>query len=168
MDKRVRKILLSIIITFILVFASIPLWEYSSGKKGAILAQSYNELSIAVEIGEFQELLIIEDERAFEYIASTPISLRNKNDKTKECELLMLIDKKSTIDYNNLKISIDDTIYKLTDLNKIEDNENYYFIIGKYNIEAYKNEKVNIRLWLSEETTGVSANSTLTTNFIAR
>lgn len=168
MDKRVRKILFSIIITFILVFTSIPLWEYSSGKKGAILAQSYNELSIAVEIGEFQELLIIEDERAFEYVASTPISLRNKNDETKDCELLMLIDKKSTIDYKNIKISIDDTIYKLPDLNKIEDNENYYFIIGKYSIEAYKNEKVNIRLWLSEETTGITPESTLTTNFIAR
>ena len=168
MDKRVRRLLLSIIITFILVFTSIPLWEYAGGKKGAILAQSNNELSITMEIGEFKELLIIEDNRAPQYIKPTDISLRNKNDSLKECELLMLVDKKSTINYKYIRISIDDVVYKLTDLTAIEDNENYYFILNKYSIRPYSNQTVEVKLWIGEEIGTVSQEATLITNFITR
>lgn len=168
MDKKVKRLFISMIITFILVFSSIPLWEYASGKKGAILAQSNNDLKITVVIGEFPQLLIIEDDRALDYIKPTKLSLRNKNDEEKKCELLMLIDKKSTIDYNYIRISVDNKIYKLNELVKVEDNENYYFVLGEYSIKAYSDKLVEVRLWLGEETDKITAESSLTTNFITR
>ena len=168
MDKSIRRLFISIIITFILVFASIPLWNYSSGKKGAILAETYKDLTVSVEIGKFPQMIIIEDARAFKYIEPTNISLRNKNDESKECELLMLVDKKSTINYEYLRVSIGDKIYKLTDLVKIEDKDNYYFILEKYNIEPYKDIKLKVRIWISENVKDIDENSSLITNFITR
>ena len=168
MDKSIRRLTVSIFLTFILVVASIPLWSYSSGKKGAILAESYKDLSIAVDIGEFSQLLIIEDERALEYVAPTYISLRNKNNYEKEFELIMLIDKTSTIDYKFIRIAIDDKIYKLADLEQFDDNDNYYFILGKYSIDKYSSMTENVRLWLGEEIGIIDQSASITTNFITR
>lgn len=168
MDKSIRRLTISIFLTFILVFASIPLWNYSSGKKGAMLAESYKDLSIAVDIGEFSQLLIIEDNRALEYVSPTDISLRNKNSYEKDFELIMLIDKTSTIEYKYIRVAIDDKIYKLTDLEQFEDNDNYYFILGKYNIDAYSSMKESVRLWLGEEIGIIDQSASITTNFITR
>lgn len=168
MDKSVKRLAISIVLTFILVIASIPLWNYSSGKKGAILAESYKDLSIAVDIGEFSQLLIIEDDRALQYVTPADISLRNKNSYEKECELLMLIDKSSTIDYKFIRVAVDKNIYKLTDLEKFEDNSNYYFVLGKYKIDKYSAIKENVRIWLGEEIGIIDQDSSITTNFITR
>ena len=168
MDKRINKLLFSVIIIFVLVFVSIPLWDYASTKKGAILAQSNNELKISVELGEIPELMIIEDERVFEYINPTKLSLRNPNDKTKDCELLFLVDKNSTLDYNLLRLSIDDKIYKIKELDKIIDQENYYFVLNTYSINAYSNVEHQIRLWIEEDATNINDDVKLIANFITR
>lgn len=168
MDKSIKRLTISIVLTFILVLASIPLWSYSSGKKGALLAESYKDLSIAVDIGEFSQLLIIEDDRALQYVSPTDISLRNKNSYEKEFELLMLIDKTSTIDYKFIRLAIDDNLYKLTDLERFEDNNNYYFVVGKYKIDKYSTMTVNVRLWLGEEIGVIDQSSSITANFITR
>lgn len=168
MDTSVKKIVLSVIITTILVLISVPLWNYSSGRKGAILASSYEDLSISVEIGRFDSLNIIEDERAFDNITPTEISLRNRNDVEKEFELLFLIDKKSTIPYEYIKVSINNTIYNVKDLNMIEDNDNYYFILEELELDAYSQDVKLARIWLSEEMDNVDDEAILSTNFITR
>ena len=85
-------------------------------------------------MGKLPSLIIIEDERAFAHVEQTEISLRNRNDNQKDCELLLLIDKTSTLDYKFLRVSIDDKVIKLSDLETIEDQDNYYFILDNKNI----------------------------------
>lgn len=168
MEKSVSRIVVSIIITLILVVISIPLWNYSSGKKGALLVDSYEDLSIAVTIGEFKELLIVEDNRALDLIDTTKLSLRNRNDFSKDCELLMLVNKDSTIDYSYVRVAVEDKIFKLKDLDMYEDNDNYYFVIGNYDIDAYSNIEVNVRIWLGEDIGVVLDKDSLITNFITK
>ena len=168
MDKNVVKISTSIIITLILVMVSIPLWNYSSGKQNSILADSSEALNISVIVGDFPKMLIIEDERAFDNIEPTTISLRNRNSFNKDCALLMLVSKESTLNYKNIKIAIEDKTYNLKDLIAEEDKENYYFYLNKYKIEKYSNIEIRVRMWLDENTKLPSGTPKLITNFVTK
>lgn len=168
MDKSIKKIVISVILTVLLVLVSVPLWNYSASKKGAILAGSYADLSIAVEVGKIDSLIIIEDSRAFSYIMPTEVSLRNRNEYEKEYELLFLVDKKSTISYEYIKVSVGDKIYNINELDMIEDKDNYYFILESSKLAAYSEEVKWVRIWLSEELENISEDAILSTNFITR
>lgn len=168
MDKSVKKLIASVIITTILVIVSVPLWNYSSGRKGSILANSFGDLRIAVEIGKFEPLIMVEDERAMELIAPTDINLRNRNDETKKYELLLLVDKKSTISYEYLRVSLDKEIYNINELEMFEDNDNYYFLLVEEKLEAYSSTTKQARIWLDEDTKNLTETAFLTANFITR
>lgn len=168
MDKNISRLSITIIITMILVIVSIPLWNYSSGKRGSLIADSYDNLSVSVVTGEFKQLLVIEDNRALDIIEPTKLSLRNRNSFTKKCELLMLIDKDSTIDYNHIRIAVENKISHLKDLNMYEDNDNYYFVIGEYTLKKYTNMDIYVRIWIGEEIGELGNTNQLITNFITK
>ncbi len=168
MEKKINRLMISVLITVILVLISIPLWNYSSGRKGSVLASSYGDLSITVSIGVFPELIVIEDERAFDYIDETPVTFRNPNDKSKKFEIYYLYDKKSTIDYKDVVISLNGKIHHLKDLEMLEDNDNYYFKLSNLSLGAYSDKTYHVRIWLDENIIDLDENKILISNFIAR
>lgn len=168
MERSINRLIISVVITTLLFFISIPLWNYSVAKRSAILASSYGDLAISINIGNFDPLVAIEDYRAFDYIKPTPISFRNRNSFKKDFELLLLVSKDSTIDYKDLKIAIGEKIYHVKSLEMLEDNDNYYFIINNYSLDAYSEDSIEARIWLDENTQGNITEKTLTTNFITR
>jgi len=167
-EKSINRLIVSVTITTLLFFISIPLWNYSVAKRSAILASSYGDLAISVNIGTFDSLVAIEDYRAFDYIKPTTISFRNRNGFKKEFDLLLLVSKDSTIDYKDLKVSIGEKIYHVKSLEMLEDSDNYYFIINSYSLEAYSEDSLEARIWLDENIQGNINEKTLTTNFTTR
>lgn len=168
MKKGVKGLIISIIITLSIVLVSIPLWSFSSGNRIGILANSYYDLPITITIGKFSPLIVIPDEYVADNIEPTIIQMRNKNGFEKECELYMLITKDSTLDYNILHLAIDDNYYKLNELEKSEDDVNYYFKIDKYSIESYSNKEILAKIWIDGSVEYLDGNSKLTANFIIR
>lgn len=167
MDKNVKKLVKSVILTTFLVLISIPIWESAQNKSNSLLA--FNDVrNISVSIGDFETLTMIEDERALENIIPTNIALRNQNSFAKEYDLIFLINKNSTVDYNYVRVSIDDNIYKLNEMNKTEDEVNYYFNLEKRELNKYTTEEVNARIWLDGNFNLENNNLSLTSNFIAR
>lgn len=153
MKKNVRNLVFSVLITIVLVLISIPLWEMSSGERVLdVLASASDELSITVNAGTFPSLIIIEDDRAFDNIEATPVLFRNPNDKAKKFAIYYLYDKKSTIDYNNIVLGIENEIYHIKDLDVIEEDDYYYFKIKDSSLGAYTDKSYNIRLWLDKDT----------------
>lgn len=168
MEKKIKRLILSVLITVILVLISVPLWNYSSGRKGSMLASSYGDLSITINIGTFPDLIVIEDDRALEYIDETPVILRNPNDTTKKFDMYYLLDKNSSIDYKDIVLSLDKNIYHLKDLEFIEDNDNYYFKINTMSLGAYSDKTFKVRIWLDENISHLDEDMVLISNFITR
>ena len=168
MERSINRLIISVTITTLLFFISIPLWNYSVAKRSAILASSYGDLAISVNIGSFAPLVAIEDYRAFDYIKSTPISFRNRNGFKKDFELLLLVSKDSTIDYKYIKLAIGEKIYHVKSLEMLEDDDNYYFVINNYSLEAYSEDSIEVRIWIDENIQGSISDKSLTTNFITR
>lgn len=167
MDNKINRLVISVIVTVMLVFISVPLWNLTSKTRSDMLANSYGDLSITVNIGTFPELVVIEDDRAIEYLNDTPVIFRNPNDKSKKFKMHYLVDKKSTIDYKDIVVSINDNIYHIKDLEKIEDNDNYYFLLSESSLGAYSDKTYHVRIWLDENTSSVSEDMILISNFIA-
>lgn len=168
MDKSIKSLILSVVLTIIIVAISVPLWNYNGMKKGALLANNYGDLEISVNIGKFADLIVIEENRAFDNITPTIISLRNQNDTKRQFEVLFLVNKKSTISYKDLYVSLGDNIYDLNKVVMLEDSENYYFVLESHSLDAYKEEELETRIWIDDDIEKLSDDSSLTTNFITR
>ncbi len=168
MEKSINRLILSVAITTLLFFISIPLWNYSVAKRSAILASGYGDLAISINMGVFDQLVAIEDYRAFDYIKPTKISFRNRNGFKKDFELLLLVSKDSTINYKDLKVALGKEIYNLKDVEMLEDSENYYFVLNNYSLDAYSEDSIDVRIWLDENIKVSPIDKSLSTNFITR
>lgn len=168
MDKRVKQLIIHIFVTIAIVIASIPLWGLSQAQSGSLLATSFNDIKVDLEYDDFSSLVIVDDDMALELLKPTTLYMRNQNDFEKTYELVLVINKNSSVSYNNLRVSLDDEIIKLKDLNVTSDKDNYYFVLNEYTLDAYSDTSVDARLWLDSTSSDIDLNSTLTTNFITR
>ena len=168
MEKNIIKLVLSVVITTLLFFISIPLWNFSVAKRSAIFASQYGDLAISLNMETFDPLVVIEDYRAFDYINPTKISFRNKNSFKKNFELLLVVSKDSTVSYKDLKVSIGDKIYNVKSLETFEDSDNHYFILNKYSLDAYSEDSIMVRIWLDEDIENLPTDRSLTMNFTTR
>lgn len=168
MDKKIKSLIFSVVLTVLIVAISIPLWSSSKGNHGFQMADALSNPSINVTIGEFPSLIIIEDSRAKDYIAPTTITLKNTQDTQHSFDFLLLIDKKSTIPYMNMHLLIDDTLVSLDKLETIEDDKNIYFILNSYTLKSFEQKELSIRLWLTPSTKDIPENASLTANFLIR
>ncbi len=167
MEANIHRIMKSVIITTIIVLFSIPIWNYTSHKNSLALADAYGNLDIAVDIGGFSALTLVENNRAFDVISPTDLSFRNQNDFKKDFEILFLVTKDSTVDPNFINVSLDNKVYSLKNLERREDEENSYFVLRKESLDAYSEIQYKTRIWLDAEAARPTENSILTTNFIA-
>lgn len=168
MNRKIRRLIMSIVIAISVVLVSIPIWSMANGNEIGLLANSYGELKISTKVGEFEPLIIISDEMAFEQINSTTISFKNRNGYKKDFNLYILVDKKSTVPYEYIRVSINDKIYNLSTLEVEEDEYNYYFKLESKSLEAYKDENIEARIWLSTDSQNLTPESLLITNFITK
>lgn len=168
MKRRTKIIVTIIIIVISIVTVSSPLVILAHGKRIGLLANYYGELPIELDKGSFDSLLIIDDNEAMNIIKPTPIIYSNPNGFDKQVNLIMTINKNSSINYNNVVISVNDNILSLSDLIIDYDEYNYYFNIGSKTIPAYSNNQDMFRIWLRKETSGLTEESEITFNFIIK
>lgn len=165
--KRSTKIFaISIVIIVSIIIVASPLISFAQGNRIGILANYYGELPIEIEKGRFEPLLILDSSVAMNKIDPTPIVYRNPNGFDKEVNLVMSINKNSTINYQNVVVSVNDKIFHLRDLIVDYDEFYYYFSLGKKNLLAYSSNQDMIRIWLQKESLGLTEESKITFNFI--
>lgn len=168
MQKSTRKIVISLICAISLILVSYPIWRYASGSKVGILANSYGELPLSIDMGTFESLVIVDDEMSGSVINDTDISIKNRNGYNKKANLYIIVEKISTIPYQFIRVAIDDEVYHLNELAFEEDENNYYFPLKEIEVKAYEDKTFKARIWLSQETAGVDPKATLVTNFITK
>ena len=168
MRNEVKKLVVSVVVTALVVLLSIPVWNYANANNGLSLASLYSNLSMSVKVGRFPSLLVIEDERAIENIQATKVQVRNQNSIKKEYNLYFYVDKSTTIDRNFLRVSIGNNIYKLKEMECTETDDGYYYLVHQSNIGAYTNEDLEARIWLTEEGASLGEDAKLVTNFVSK
>ena len=86
----------------------------------------------------------------------------------KEYNLYFYVDKSTTIDRNFLRVSIGNDIYKLKEMDCTETNDGYYYLVHESTIEAYTNEDLEARIWLTQEGASLGDDAKLVTNFVSK
>jgi hypothetical protein len=159
MDK--KDIIKHIFTIIIIVIISFIVWNNNPSQAGAQIAASFNNRDIFVTFDGFDLLTNTEDD---DYYTLKPanLSLRNTTNKDKEYKLYYTISKTSTVTYDTLKISLDDQVYDLKDMDYIEDDTYMYFMVKHDYLSSYTNINIPVRVWTS------STNGKLTSSFITR
>lgn len=116
--------IIQIIISIIIVFISIPIWDKLEEKN--IFTQNIMKSNSS-------ELLAFEDNKANPYSIKKYI-INNTNDFVTTGSLYIKYDKTSEIKSEYLQISINDNIINLDYLFEKEDEEYKYFLLSKYNL----------------------------------
>lgn len=168
MKLGVKGLIIRISIIIVLFIASIPIWFDKNNSLGLAMSNNYYNMDIFVEVDYFKSLIVIDDDRALACIEPTRVSLRNKNNFDKDVKLMFLISKSSTVDYQYIRVSLDDKIYDLCDLEMREDGDNYYFILESFTLNKYTTKDYQARIWINPSAGYLPSNTSITTNFIVK
>lgn len=128
MDNDIKKLICEIILMIIIVIITIPICvnasnNYTNKKENM---QKYNNISIDIENKNQYKT----------------IKLKNYNTEKKVFNLILKTSKFS----NEYKITLDGIEYNLKDIVYSEDQENYYFNLGSYEIKNNKNINFSMEL----------------------
>ncbi len=168
MKKSSRYLILTIVIAVSAIIVTVPFWNFAHNRRIGFFNEGYTKLPIVTKISKFPSLVIADEASAMSIIEPTEIVVKNRNGFDELNNLYLLVEKRSTIPIHYIRVSIDDTIYKINEITMEEDNDNYYFFLKSIETDAYEEVSLKARIWLSEETSNVASDSTLVTNFIVR
>ena len=101
-------------------------------------------------------------------IPTTAIQVRNQNSSAKDYNLYFFIDKTTTIDKNYLRVSIGDNIYKMSEMECIENENGYYYLVHSSSLDKYTNEDLTARIWLTADASNIDDDAKLVTNFVTK
>ena len=168
MKRSVKYLLFSLIIAISVIIVSVPFWNFANNKRIGFFFLGYTNLPIVTRIGKFPSLVLADDNSAINLIEPTEILLKNRNGHRLNNKLYLLVEKKSTISTEFIKVSINDQIYNIKDISKEEDTYNYYFYLNDFETNSYEEMSLTARIWLSNETNNIESTSTLIANFVVR
>lgn len=114
---------------------------------------------------EDNELYLVEDQASLDHVE--PIIVQMVNDTYLETTyaLGMKVNKKSTMDYNNLKISYLDKIVNLKELFVGEDATHNYFLLERGDLTA-SSKTYEIKLWIDKKGEMTETNNTVQYEFM--
>lgn len=146
----IRHKIIEITIAFLIIIVSFPLWQIFGDNNILKLASSYANSSVVfVDVINMQNYKFypMKDESAMKHLVPMKVTLNNETVLYSSYYLVLAVNKKSSLDYNILKISINDSIVFLKDLYLKEDSNNYYFYISEGNLQA-SNTSILVNLWI--------------------
>ena len=65
--------------------------------------------------------------------------------------LVLKVGKNSSLDYQYVNIAVDNEVFSLKDLSRIDDQENYYFILDENTLKG-EQKIYKMKIWLDERT----------------
>lgn len=167
MKKSIRNLVISIILVCSILIVSIPFWNIV-GKSNTGFSWGEYDLPILYKIGTFESLLISDDENALSIVQPSELILKNRNGFAKTGKIYALVEKKSTIAYEYIRVSLDEEVYNLNEVEIESDDNYYYFYLKDVEIDSYAEESIMARIWLSKDINEISADSLLIMNIIVR
>ena len=113
-----------------------------------------NNIAISIKENNNYYLKPMSDSYAQDNALCSVINIRNYNDNNINYKLFMRIKKDKKINFQNLKIRVDNDIFRLNTKYDYEDDEYQYFDLVHKNVDV--NNDVNFAMWLDENVNDVN------------
>lgn len=170
-NREILKCLIEINALLFIVIVTYPVMSFIGESEGSKIAEFYDNyetdrLTLYYEKqADLSNLFPVTEEYALNNFEKSIINVVNNTNENKVYNLVLIIEKNSTLDTKYLKININGKTYKLDDLYYTENNYVKYFIIDNNTVKKESINYNNIYIWLDYETPNSEQNKTLTMNF---
>lgn len=153
-NKLIVKKVLEIVFLFFFVFFATFLWR-TSGKEYLLASVSgkerLNYTDLQIENPIQYEMYPMRNQEALSRLKPCILTVSN-NTYTEESYMLVLrIAKSSSLDYKVLNLSINGVVSSLTDLPRLEETEDYYFVLDQNSMKGSE-KKYHVLLWMDAST----------------
>lgn len=156
--KDINKLILikmfEIVFVIGFLFFSVTLWKDNTTQEMFSMATSFTNLNytnMQVENPISYSMYPMEKERALSTIEPCSVIVSNDTYTEEGYMLALRVDKNSSLDYQFVNISVDEEVYSLKDLSRIDDQDNYYFILDENTLKG-EQKIYKLKLWLDERT----------------
>lgn len=141
----VKNILTNIILVVLVVLLSIPVWNNLSKNDVSLIADSYADLNIYMDIKSYSYSK--ENKKINKDIS---LVLRNQNKNSKSYDLILKLELRNSVNYDDLLIYVNDKEINLNKSIISKDESNIYILICSEELESYISKDINVRLNYSD------------------
>lgn len=147
---KINSILLPIIeiimMIFIIIISCILVNNYNNNFNKEIIENN----NLAINLNDnTDKLYVLSDEEASKKLKSATINISNYNNNVIKYRLIMKVKKNNNLNYEMIKMKLNDQIFNLATKYSYEDNNYLYFELIRSNID--KENKIEYAIWLNEE-----------------
>jgi len=149
-NKMIRRTILEIVLVISFVIISIPIWNSFNLEKYASIAMYYDNIKYNyLEVSDYSDYVLyqVNDNEAKEVIKPITLSIKNDSNIQETYALWIVVSKTSTLEVSAVKISVENNVKLLSDLENYEDEDNYYFLLTEGNMVSKELAK-DIQLWI--------------------
>lgn len=152
--KNINKLIIKKIaeITFVVAFMLFTIPFCHKLRDKVSIAKSYDNIiytSLTVNDDIKYDMYPMHNDYALENVKPATLTVTNDTYTKENYTINLMINKNSTLDYNLINIAINNEIYSLSKMNKIEDNDSYIFPIINSDIVSTV-QKYEFKLWIND------------------
>lgn len=145
-NKMIRKTITEIVFVIALVFISIPIWKSFNLEKYESVAMYYDNFEAApINVTNLDNYVLYKTPDDVAIANIKPIIIEFSNNK-QDYNINLVVDKNSTLNYQNIKIYYNNEVKHLKELNIEEDEYNYYF-----QLEVNNNMNKELIMWIDSD-----------------
>lgn len=151
-NKMIVRKVMEIVFVVAFIFGSAQIWNNEKTQEvlnSIATFSNANHLDLQVKNQINYSMYPMTDEKAMERLVPCTLIVSNGTYTTEAYSLVLKINKSSTLDYNYLHISVDDSIYALNALEKEVTENEIIFVLDRNTLMAEQKE-YQVRLWLNE------------------
>ena len=170
-NKEITKCVIEIISLMFIVILTYPVLHIIGETEGAKIAEYYDsyessEVTLYYEKkADLNNLYPVTNEYAINNLDYSIINVINNTKENKKYNLMLIVEKNSTLDTNYLMININGNTLKLSDCYYTENDYITYFLIDSNIIEKNAINYNKIYIWLNSDTPNSEQNKNLNINF---
>lgn len=147
-NKLILLIIEILVMLLVIVFTGMLCRNLNNNISSEVV--SNNSIDIKVVKNNNNLLYPMTDSYASNNSDETILNISNYSNKGVKCRLLMMIKNEDNLDYNVLKVKIDDEIFNLNNKYIYEDENYLYFDLTHKQIDKQSN--ISFAMWLDENT----------------
>lgn len=140
--KEIKEFIIHLIIIILFLIVSLIIWPTDISAKD-------ERDTIVYSFPGYNNISTIKDD---DYLKAIPneLKVRNVSNKEDTYKIYYKYSNDSTVDIDSLSISLDDKIYKLSELSSYELDGYKYFLLTDKTISSYSEHLIITRIWTSQ------------------
>lgn len=170
-NKEITKCIIEIITLIFIVIFTYPVLHMIRESEGAKIAEYYDNYEASdvtlyyEKKADLNNLYPVTNEYALNNLDYSIINVINNTKENKKYNLMLIVEKNSTLDINYLMININGKTLKLSDCYYTENNYITYYLIDSNTIKTNTINYNKIYIWLNSDTPNSEQNKNLNINF---